>query len=62
MEYCSIVIELYVAKWFYEFFLICILLFYRYVIVFYIVVDKVYYDVMDVLLKYGVKVGIYFIS
>lgn len=47
---------------FYDFFLICILLFYRYVIVFYIVVDKVYYDVMDVLLKYGVKVGIYFIS
>lgn len=47
---------------FYDFLKICILLFYRYVIVFYIVVDKVYYDVMDVLLKYGVKVGIYFIS
>lgn len=47
---------------FYDFFLICTLLFYRYVTALHIAADKAHYDVMDVLLKHGAKVGTYFTS
>lgn len=40
----------------------CTLLFYRYVTALHIAADKAHYDVMDVLLKHGAKVGTYFTS
>lgn len=43
-------------------FLIRTLLFYRYVTALHIAADKAHYDVMDVLLKHGAKVGTYFTS
>lgn len=45
-----------------DFFKICTLLFYRYVTALHIAADKAHYDVMDVLLKHGAKVGTYFTS